>query len=162
MSWNPLLGRARVEGWKARLLSFGGKLTLIKHVLCSIPIHTLAAVPIPNTFLANLERIGANFLWSANGDSRHHWLSWSKICHPMKAMKLASDLFIKPWFPSRLRWLGLFCRANLCGQCSWEQNRVLLLLQLTPPLMQLLIAGKPFNPFLMILWPIPDGYYWQR
>lgn len=34
--------RKRIDGWKARFLSFGGKLTLLKSVLSPIPIHTLA------------------------------------------------------------------------------------------------------------------------
>lgn len=31
------------EGWKARILSFGGKLTLVNSVLASIPAYTLAS-----------------------------------------------------------------------------------------------------------------------
>ncbi|WMV58521.1 hypothetical protein MTR67_051906 [Solanum verrucosum] len=31
----------KICGWKARILSFGGKITLIKHALQSIPIHTM-------------------------------------------------------------------------------------------------------------------------
>lgn len=35
--------RKAIDGWKARVLSFGGPLTLIKSVLLSFPIYTLAS-----------------------------------------------------------------------------------------------------------------------
>ena len=59
--------RKRIDGWKARFLSFGGKLTLLKSVLSPIPIHTLA-----------------NLLWDSNGEHRHHWIAWDSICKSMK------------------------------------------------------------------------------
>lgn len=37
----------KISGWQAKILSFGGRITLIKHVLLSIPIHTLAVVSPP-------------------------------------------------------------------------------------------------------------------
>jgi hypothetical protein len=37
----------RIEGWRSSLLSAGGRLILIKHVLTSIPIYTLSCLPIP-------------------------------------------------------------------------------------------------------------------
>lgn len=46
------------------LLSFGCKITLLKSVLCSIPIHVLAVINIPKGFLAKLDQIFENFLWT--------------------------------------------------------------------------------------------------
>ncbi|WMV19394.1 hypothetical protein MTR67_012779 [Solanum verrucosum] len=39
----------KICGWQARILSFGGKITLVKHALQSIPIHTMAAISPPST-----------------------------------------------------------------------------------------------------------------
>ncbi|WMV50089.1 hypothetical protein MTR67_043474 [Solanum verrucosum] len=42
-------------GWQARVLSFGGRITLIKHALQSIPIHTMATIS-PLAILLNTLR----------------------------------------------------------------------------------------------------------
>ena len=47
----------RISCWKAKILNFGGKVTLVKHVLQSIPIHTLAAISPPKTTLNYLKRL---------------------------------------------------------------------------------------------------------
>ncbi|KAG5580316.1 hypothetical protein H5410_050943 [Solanum commersonii] len=41
----------RIIGWQTRLLSYGGRAILIKHVLQSLPIHLLSAVTPPSTVL---------------------------------------------------------------------------------------------------------------
>ncbi|GAU16278.1 hypothetical protein TSUD_299100 [Trifolium subterraneum] len=39
---DPWLPRNRLSGWKSRLLSFGGRLVLLKSVLTSLPVYTLS------------------------------------------------------------------------------------------------------------------------
>nr|XP_027108979.1 uncharacterized protein LOC113728817 [Coffea arabica] len=38
----------RIISWKSRMLSFGGKIVLIKHVLASMPVHLMSAAVIPS------------------------------------------------------------------------------------------------------------------
>ena len=72
--------KKKVAGWKSKLLSPGGKLILIKHVLSSIPIHTLSVFDIPGVVLDRLKRIFANFLWGdQEGTQKRHWISWDAI-----------------------------------------------------------------------------------
>ncbi|XP_015159687.1 uncharacterized protein [Solanum tuberosum] len=59
-------------GWKARILSFGGKITLIKHALQSNPIHTMAAISPPNTTIKYIESIITNFFWGRDQDKRKY------------------------------------------------------------------------------------------
>ena len=48
--FNQLLDsiRARLDGWKAKCLSFVGRLIMVKHVLSSIPLHISLVIPIPS------------------------------------------------------------------------------------------------------------------
>lgn len=74
---------SRVRGWHARLLSLGGKVVLIKHVLLSMPMHLISTLQPPKGVLVQIERILSKFVWSsANGTDRHHWTSWSNLCYP--------------------------------------------------------------------------------
>ncbi|XP_058099894.1 uncharacterized protein LOC131244277 [Magnolia sinica] len=48
-SFQPLINKIEswICGWRARCLSQAGRLVLVRHVLRSIPIHTLAAATVP-------------------------------------------------------------------------------------------------------------------
>lgn len=48
--------RNALEGWKSKVLSFGGRITLLKSVLTSYPIYTLASTAVPKTVLRRLEK----------------------------------------------------------------------------------------------------------
>ncbi|XP_012848325.1 PREDICTED: uncharacterized protein LOC105968242 [Erythranthe guttata] len=76
--------RMKLEGWKTRLLSFGGKITLIKSVLASVPVYTLACSYVPKSVLNRIEQLMAMFLWSSRGAARFHWVKWGKICKPVE------------------------------------------------------------------------------
>lgn len=70
----------KLEGWKAKFLSFAGKITLIKSVLASIPIHTLSCMVVPKAVIKKLENMMKNFLWSQHGNKRTHWVAWDDVC----------------------------------------------------------------------------------
>lgn len=73
----------KVAGWRGRLLSFGGKITLIKSALTALPIHALSVLKIPSTYIKKLERMMAGFLWHSSEEYRHKWVSWKRVCRPM-------------------------------------------------------------------------------
>ena len=73
----------RINGWSVQLLSFGGKMVLIKSILQSLPLYTMAALAPPVSILRDLEKIFCNFLWSDKGGARkYHWFSWEHVCRP--------------------------------------------------------------------------------
>ncbi|XP_027171679.1 uncharacterized protein LOC113771278 [Coffea eugenioides] len=75
--------RARVCHWSAKLLSMGGKLILIKHVLNSMPLYLLQVLKPPKAVLVALGRIFNSFLWDKSHDAkRTHWASWERLCFP--------------------------------------------------------------------------------
>ncbi len=84
--WNPIIERMekRLVGWKRLYLSKGGKVTLIKSTLSSLPTYFLYLFPIPTKVAHWLEKIQRDFLWNGMGEEKFHMVSWSKICEPME------------------------------------------------------------------------------
>lgn len=57
----------KMAGWKAKLLSTGRRIVLIKHVLQSLPIYSLAALDPPKTVINRINSICANFFYGVKG-----------------------------------------------------------------------------------------------
>ena len=70
--WNPILEKMerRLAGWKRLYLSKGGKVTLIKSTLSSLPTYFLSLFPIPAKVAKRIEKLQRDFLWSGIGDDR--------------------------------------------------------------------------------------------
>ena len=85
--WNPILERVekKLSGWKRLYLSKGGRLTLLKSTLSSIPTYYLSLFTIPQHIADRLERIQRNFLWgSSNEVFRYSLVAWDKVVWPME------------------------------------------------------------------------------
>ncbi|KAG6707860.1 hypothetical protein I3842_06G053300 [Carya illinoinensis] len=81
--FNPLFYKIqkKLAGWKSKLLSYGGNIILIKHILNTMPIHLMSVLKLPKGVFKRLQLIFSNFLWGLILDSkRKKWVSWSKIC----------------------------------------------------------------------------------
>ncbi|KAG6729530.1 hypothetical protein I3842_01G032600 [Carya illinoinensis] len=77
--------RKKIAGWKFRLLSQGGRLILVKHVLSSMSIHLMSVMNVPGSILSRINSLLANFLWGETKNKRKlHWMSWKKVCKPTK------------------------------------------------------------------------------
>ncbi|CAA7033157.1 unnamed protein product [Microthlaspi erraticum] len=62
-----------------------GRLTLIKAVLSSVPVHSMSSIILPQSTLANLDRVSRSFLWGSSVEKRKpHLLSWKKVCRSKK------------------------------------------------------------------------------
>lgn len=70
--------RTTLNSWSSKLLSMAGRVILIRHVLCSMPLHGIVSSRLPKSVLDILNQKMSQFLW--NG--RHHWKSWDHICRP--------------------------------------------------------------------------------
>ena len=57
--WNPILERMdrRLAGWKRLYLSKGGKVTLIKSSLSSLPTYFLSLLPLPGKVAKRMEKL---------------------------------------------------------------------------------------------------------
>ena len=73
--WNPILEKMerRLAGWKRLYLSKGGKVTLIKSTLSSLPTYFLSLLPLPGKVANCMEKLQRDFMWSGiSGDSKLH------------------------------------------------------------------------------------------
>ncbi|XP_058765712.1 uncharacterized protein LOC131639232 [Vicia villosa] len=86
-SWKPLLDnvRKKLNSWKGRWLSFGGRITLLKSVLSSMAIFTLSFFKAPKKVIEELNKMQSNFLWGGSeGNWKTHWVSWKDLCQPVE------------------------------------------------------------------------------
>ena len=79
--WNPILENLhrKLAGWKKLYLSKGGRLTLLKSTLSSLPTYFLSLFTIPSHVANKIEKIQRDFLW---GESKVHLVGWDKVCAP--------------------------------------------------------------------------------
>ncbi|XP_027081100.2 uncharacterized protein [Coffea arabica] len=96
----------RIQSWKSRLLSFGGKIVLIKHVLESMPVHLMSASVIPGKVFKIIEKTCSSFLWGSFNESKFHWIRWSQLCYPVDeggvGFQRLQDVYTA--FSSKLWW----------------------------------------------------------
>lgn len=111
----------KIEGWHTRFLSFGGKITLLKAILSSLPIQLFSCMVIPGKF-ENIEKLMSSFLWSQKGQHRTHWVSWRKVCRPeseggLRVGSIADTIF---GLHGKLAWK--LCLKILYGQECYCKN----------------------------------------
>ncbi|GJW76620.1 RNA-directed DNA polymerase, eukaryota [Tanacetum coccineum] len=86
-SWDEVVGKvlARLSRWKMRTLSIGGRLTLIKSVLGSMPLFHMSIFKVPSSVLKRLESIRSRFFRGHDiGSNKAAWVKWSDVLAPKK------------------------------------------------------------------------------
>ncbi|KAJ9542726.1 hypothetical protein OSB04_029232 [Centaurea solstitialis] len=81
-SWDSIINRfnKKLANWKAATLSIGGRLTLVKSVLSSLPLYYASIFKIPENVLQTLEGKRRRFLWGIkDGVHKQSWISWNKV-----------------------------------------------------------------------------------
>lgn len=65
----------KLQVWKGKMLSFGGKAVLIQNFLSSMPIYLLSTTIPPKCVLHDLHKLFAKFLWDFKEIGRNmHWI----------------------------------------------------------------------------------------
>ncbi|XP_057489420.1 uncharacterized protein LOC130775285 [Actinidia eriantha] len=85
--WGPVVDRVkrRLASWKRQYLSKGGKLTLIKSSLSSMPTYLLSLFTVPKSIAMRLEKLMRDFLWKGSkNDAGIHLVAWKDLCFPKK------------------------------------------------------------------------------
>ena len=73
--------RKRLASWKIQYISKGGRATLIRSTLSSLPIYYLSLFRMPQKVSARLERIQRQFLWGGSDhDKKISLVRWATVC----------------------------------------------------------------------------------
>ncbi|KAL4578043.1 hypothetical protein LXL04_014158 [Taraxacum kok-saghyz] len=80
--WKPVIDKfqSKLSSWKAQNLSLGGRLTLTKNVLGSLPSYYFSLFVAPVGVVNTLEKIRRNFLWGGLDEQKNiRWVAWNKV-----------------------------------------------------------------------------------
>ncbi|XP_022001571.1 uncharacterized protein LOC110899019 [Helianthus annuus] len=86
-SWDPVLEkvRKRLFSWKSKCLSYGGRITLLKSVLSSLPLYYFSLFRALVQVINNLEKLRRNFFWGGTVEvDKMSWLAWDKVVAPVE------------------------------------------------------------------------------
>ena len=84
-SWNEVVDKlsTRLSKWKMKTLSIGGRVTLLKSVLGSLPIYYMSLYKVPMKVLQKLESIRCNFFNGVDLNGKKSiWIKWNKVLAP--------------------------------------------------------------------------------
>jgi hypothetical protein len=119
--WNPILEKMerRLAGWKRSCLSKGGRLTLIKSTLSSLPTYFLSLFVVPASVAHRIEKLQGDFLWGGLGDEfKFHLVNWRTIRAPIQQGGLGLRRII-PFNQALLgKWLWRFANER---NAYWRQ-----------------------------------------
>jgi len=79
--------RKRLQPWKGRKMTSGGRLILTKTSLSSLPIYTMGIYLLQECVHQQMDSVRANFFWQgANDKLKYHMVKWRNLCLPHEAL----------------------------------------------------------------------------
>ncbi|RVW72687.1 putative ribonuclease H protein [Vitis vinifera] len=81
--WDGVEERVRwkLALWKRQYISKGGRITLIKSTLASMPLYQLSLFRMPKIVARRLEKLQRDFLWGGGNMKRKaHLVNWEMVC----------------------------------------------------------------------------------
>ncbi|GAV93079.1 hypothetical protein CFOL_v3_36457, partial [Cephalotus follicularis] len=145
----PLIEKilTRVNSWTTKILSYAGRLQLIKSTLASMQIFWCSTFLLPAEVIKECERILRKFLWASSGNSGKRGLvKWTTVCLPrpegglgIKSLKTWNQILLLKQIWNILNDHSLWvqwCKLNLIrkhsfwtlsttGSMSWSWRQIL-------------------------------------
>lgn len=73
----------KLSGWKAKQLSFAGRVMLSKAVIEAVPIYPMMSSAIPKKHLNEIQKLQRSFIWGEEGNNRKaHLIGWDIMMKP--------------------------------------------------------------------------------
>lgn len=86
-TWATIIEKCqrRLASWKRRFISFGGRLTLIRSVLSSLPVYYMSLFKLLEGVARAIDRIQAFFLWGGSNLKRKiRLVKWEEVTKSKK------------------------------------------------------------------------------
>ena len=81
--------RKRLAMWKRQFISKGGRITLIRSTLSSMPIYLMSLVRLPRVVRLRLEKIQRDFIWGGGGlEKKPYLVKWEVVCFDKRKGRL--------------------------------------------------------------------------
>ena len=108
--------KQKLSCWKAKYLSFGGRLVLLNSVLSSLPMFMMSFFEIPKGVLKNLDHYRSRFFWQGSSDKHRYRLAkWDILCRPKDQgglgilnLKLQNKCLLAKWLVNLLNTEGIW------------------------------------------------------
>ncbi|PWA44141.1 reverse transcriptase domain, Reverse transcriptase zinc-binding domain protein [Artemisia annua] len=84
-NWNCVVDcfKRRLSKWKAKKLSFGGRVILLKAALDSLPVYFFSLFKAPVGVIDKLEALRRRFFWGGDEDkAKTNWVAWDRVIGP--------------------------------------------------------------------------------
>ncbi|GJZ04896.1 RNA-directed DNA polymerase, eukaryota, partial [Tanacetum coccineum] len=110
-AWDSVIEkvRARLSKWKAETLFIGGRFTLTKSVLSSIPLYYFSLFKVPNGVLKRFESCRSNFFRGVEEGSRKvSWFSWDSVVASKDVDGLGMSSFLAMNCTLLFKWIWRF------------------------------------------------------
>ncbi|KAJ6433203.1 hypothetical protein OIU84_020259, partial [Salix udensis] len=149
--WDDLISKiaARMEGWEAKVLSSGGRITILKSILIDGFFICYMLLCLPNRLCAGLKDSLTNSCGAPRGKKRIHWECWEDLCYPVEEGGGASVHDSPIW--KRLSKVGRACEDLIrwkvgCGKINfwhdiWVDDSALSSTRVDHPLWSLTAHG---------------------
>ncbi|KAL0300285.1 UNVERIFIED_CONTAM: Retrovirus-related Pol polyprotein from type-2 retrotransposable element R2DM [Sesamum angustifolium] len=76
--------RSRIKGWEGVMLSFAGRVQLIKSVLVSLEVYWAMAFILPKGIINEMIKRLRSFLWKGTSSSGYPKVAWEDVCRPIE------------------------------------------------------------------------------
>ncbi|XP_058765820.1 uncharacterized protein LOC131639335 [Vicia villosa] len=104
----------RITHWRARILSYAGKIQLLKSITFAVTNYWMQCFPLPKHVIHKIDAICRSFMWTGGKEiSRKSPISWDKVCRPKcnGGMNLISLQIWNQATLSKLLW-SISCKAD--------------------------------------------------
>ena len=106
----------KLSSWKAKYLSYGGRLVLLNSVLNSLPMFMMSFFEIPKGVLKNLDHFRSRFFWQGSSDKHKYRLAkWDILCRPKDQgglgilnLQLQNKCLLAKWLVNLLNTNGIW------------------------------------------------------